>query len=109
MMNTQPINGSTRILSQAKIDVRYVAKLARLALTDAEVEKFGAQLGDLLEHVDALGKLDVSQVAATAQVVESRNVERDDVVTPCLDREVVLAEAPQRQGGFFRVPRIIAE
>src|ERR1700757_1827566 len=109
MMNTQPINGSTRILSQAKIDVRYVAKLARLALTDAEVEKFGAQLGDLLEHVDALGKLDVSQVAATAQVVESRNVEREDVVTPCLDRETVLSQAPQRQGGFFRVPRIIAE
>src|SRR5579862_5276232 len=54
MMITQPTNGSTRNLSQAKIDVRYVAKLARLALTDAEVEKFGAQLGDLLEHVDAL-------------------------------------------------------
>ena len=107
-MITQPTNGSTRNLSQAKIDVRYVAKLARLALTDAEVEKFGAQLGDLLEHVDALGKLDVSKVAATAQVVESRNVEREDTVTDCLDREVVLAEAPQRQGGFFRVPRIIA-
>lgn len=96
-------------MSQAKIDVRYVAKLARLALTDDEVEKFGAQLGDLLEHVDALGKLDVSHVAATAQVVESRNVERDDREGTCLDREVVLAEAPQRQGGFFRVPRIIAE
>ena len=109
MMITQPTNGSTRILSQAKIDVRYVAKLARLALTDQEVEKFGAQLGDLLEHVDALGKLDVSKVAATAQVVESRNVERDDAVKPCLDRDVVLDQAPQRQGGFFRVPRIIAE
>lgn len=109
MMITQPTNGSTRILSQAKIDVRYVAKLARLALTDQEVEKFGAQLGDLLEHVDALGKLDVSKVAATAQVVESRNVEREDVVAACLPREVVLEQAPQRQGGFFRVPRIIAE
>ena len=109
MMTTQPTNGSTRILSQAKIDVRYVAKLARLALTDQEVEKFGAQLGDLLEHVDALGKLDVSKVAATAQVVESRNVEREDALSDCLDREVVLEQAPQRQGGFFRVPRIIAE
>ena len=96
-------------MSSEKIDVRYVAKLARLALTDDEVERFGAQLGDLLEHVNALAKLDVSQVAATAQVVESRNVERDDAVRPSLDRETVLQEAPQRQGGFFRVPRIIAE
>ena len=96
-------------MSSEKIDVRYVAKLARLALTDDEVERFGAQLGDLLEHVNALAKLDVSQVDATAQVVESRNVERDDAVRPSLDRETVLNEAPQRQGGFLRVPRIIAE
>ncbi len=100
---------STPILSSEKIDIRYVATLARLALTDDEVERFGAQLGDLLEHVDALAKLDVSAVAATAQVVESRNVERDDILAPCLEREVVLAQAPARQGAFFRVPRIIAE
>ncbi|HKU82164.1 MAG TPA: Asp-tRNA(Asn)/Glu-tRNA(Gln) amidotransferase subunit GatC [Candidatus Tumulicola sp.] len=92
-----------------KIDVRYVAKLARIALTDDEVERFGAQLGDLLAHVNALAELDTNAVAATAQVVESRNVERCDEVRPCLDREVVLAQAPQRQGEFFRVPRIIAE
>ncbi len=108
-MNTHEMNGSYPTLSTEKIDVRYVAKLARLALTDDEVERFGAQLGDLLEHVDTLAKLDVSQVAATAQVVESRNVEREDVLTPCLERDAVLESAPQRQGGFFRVPRIIAE
>ena len=95
-------------MTDSKIDVRYVAKLARIALTDDEVERFGAQLGDLLEHVNALADLDVSAVPATAQVVESRNVEREDAVRPSLDREVVLAQAPQRQGGFFRVPRIIA-
>jgi aspartyl-tRNA(Asn)/glutamyl-tRNA(Gln) amidotransferase subunit C len=91
------------------IDIRYVAELARIALTDDEVERFGKQLGDLLEHVNALAELDTASVPATAQVVESRNVSRDDRVQPCLDREVVLAQAPQRQGGFFRVPRIIAE
>ncbi len=96
-------------MSSQKIDVRYVAKLARLALTDDEVTRFGAQLGDLLEHVDVLAKLDVSKVAATAQVVESRNVERIDEVRESLDRETVLNQAPQRQGAFFRVPRIIAE
>ncbi len=96
-------------MSSDTIDVRYVAKLARIALTDDEVETFGAQLGDLLAHVNALAELDTSLVAATAQVVESRDVERDDVVRPGLEREVVLAQAPQRQGAFFRVPRIIAE
>jgi len=105
--NFPPTNRSTPILSSEKIDIRYVAKLARLALTDDEVERFGAQLGDLLEHVAALSELDVSAVAATAQVVESRNVERDDDLRPSLDREVVLAQAPERVGAFFRVPRII--
>lgn len=96
-------------MSSDRIDIRYVAQLARIALTDEEVDRFGAQLGDLLEHVNALAELDTNAVPATAQVVESRNVQRDDHLRPGLDREVVLAQAPQRQGGFFRVPRIIAE
>lgn len=95
--------------SENKIDIRYVAKLARIALTDAEVDQFGRQLGDLLQHVDALAELDTSSIPATAQVVESRNVERDDVTGPTLDRATVLAQAPQAQGNYFRVPRIIAE
>ncbi len=96
-------------MASETIDIRYVAKLAALALTDDEVETFGRQLSDLLEHVNALSRLDIESVAATAQVVESRNVMREDTPRPCLDRERVLAEAPQRQGAFFRVPRIIAE
>ncbi|MEO6913260.1 MAG: Asp-tRNA(Asn)/Glu-tRNA(Gln) amidotransferase subunit GatC [Candidatus Baltobacteraceae bacterium] len=96
-------------MSPEKIDIRYVAKLARLALTDDEVERFGRQLGDLLEHVNALAGLDTENIPATAQVVELRNVERADSIAPTLDRETVLSMAPQRQGGFFRVPRIIAE
>ena len=95
-------------MASDSIDVRYVAKLARIALTDEEVERFGAQLGDLLDHVRALEKLDTGSVAATAQVIASRNVERGDDVRGCLDRETVLEQAPQRQGAFFRVPRIIA-
>ena len=96
-------------MSSSTIDIRYVAALARLALTDEEIEVFGKQLGDLLEHVNALSQLDTASVAATAQVIESRNVMRDDVVRPSLDRERVLERAPRRQGAFFRVPRIIAE
>ncbi|MFY9665049.1 MAG: Asp-tRNA(Asn)/Glu-tRNA(Gln) amidotransferase subunit GatC [Candidatus Cybelea sp.] len=91
------------------IDIGYVAKLARIELTEEEVEIFGRQLGDLLGHVNALAELDTASVPATAQVVESRNVTREDLRSPCLDRERVLAQAPQRQGAFFRVPRIIAE
>ena len=96
-------------MASEKIDVRYVAKLARIALSDDEAQRFGTQLEDLLEHVNVLSELDTASVPATAQVVESRNVERDDEVKACLDRETVLSMAPQRQGAFFRVPKIIAE
>lgn len=91
-----------------RIDVRHVAKLARLALTDAEVTLYGAQLGNLLQFVDEMSELDTESVAATAQVVETRNVVREDAVRPCLTREAALAGAPQTQAGFFRVPKIIA-
>jgi len=92
-----------------EIDVPYVAKLARVALSAAEIERFGAQLGALLEHVEALQKLPIENVAATAQVVPSVNVMRDDVEQPCLPRDVVLEAAPQREGSYFRVPRILGE
>jgi aspartyl-tRNA(Asn)/glutamyl-tRNA(Gln) amidotransferase subunit C len=91
-----------------RIDVPHVAKLARLALTPAEIALYGDQLANLLTHVDKLRELDTQSVSATAQVVESRNVERDDVVRSGLARDEVLAGAPQAQAGFFRVPKIIA-
>ncbi len=96
-------------MATERIDVRGVARLARLALTDEEAERYGAQLADLLQHVDHLKELDTSAVAATAQVIESRNVMRADALRPGLPRDVVLAGAPQPQLGFFRVPKIIAE
>ncbi len=95
-------------MASDRIDVRHVAKLARLALTDAEVAQYGAQLSGLLNYVDELRELDTDHVGATAQVIESRNVMRDDTLAPCLARDEVLAQAPQAQNGFFRVPKIIA-
>ena len=77
--------------------------------SDEEVERYGSQLEDLLRHVDDLKQLDTSDVAATAQVIESRNVTRPDVLRPGLARDAVMAGAPQPQAGFFRVPKIIAE
>ncbi len=96
-------------MASGDIDVAYVAKLARLAIEPAEIERFGTQLGALLEYVKALEALPVDDVAATAQVIPSTNVMRDDVAVPSLPREVVLAAAPRREGAYFRVPRIIAE
>ncbi len=94
-----------------RIDIRHVARLARLALTDDEIATFGPQLAGLMTHVDELARLDTRDVAATAQVVPSRNVQRADAMRPetILSHEAALANAPQRQGPFFRVPRIIAE
>jgi aspartyl-tRNA(Asn)/glutamyl-tRNA(Gln) amidotransferase subunit C len=94
-----------------RIDIRHVAKLARLALTEDEVALYGVQLGSLMSHVDALTQLDTGDVAATAQVIPSRNVQRADVLRPetMLTRDQALANAPQAQLGYFRVPRIIGE
>jgi aspartyl-tRNA(Asn)/glutamyl-tRNA(Gln) amidotransferase subunit C len=96
-------------MSSTNIDIRHVAKLARLALSDDEVALYGAQLENLLVHVAELEKLPTADVVATAQVIPSRNVERDDANTPSLPRALVLAGAPQAEGVYFRVPRIIAE
>ncbi len=96
-------------MADSDLNVAYVAKLARLALTPEEIVRFGAQLGSLLEHVKALEALGVADVAATAQVIPSSNVARDDVPVPSLPRDVVLAAAPESEGNYFRVPRIIAE
>ncbi len=94
-----------------RIDIRHVARLARLALTEDEVSLYAAQLGDLMSHVDALAQLDTEQVAATAQVIPSRNVRRPDALRPetMLTRENALSNAPRAEHGFFRVPRILAE
>jgi len=99
------------VMASDRIDIRHVAKLARLALTEDEVALYGAQLGNLMSHVDALAQLDTAEVPATAQVIPSRNVQRADALRPetMLTREAALANAPQAQLGFFRVPRIIGE
>lgn len=97
------------------IDVAYVAKLARLELTADEVRKFGAQLSVFLEHAATLERLPVADVPATAQVIPSRNVMREDVVRPSLSHAQVMAGAPKVNGkscterGYFRMPRIISE
>ncbi|MCL6554183.1 MAG: Asp-tRNA(Asn)/Glu-tRNA(Gln) amidotransferase subunit GatC [Firmicutes bacterium] len=87
--------------------VAHVARLARLALTEEECQRFVAQLGRILEYVARLNALDLTDVPPTAHVVPMVNVFRADAVTPSLSREDVLAGAPAHAEGFFVVPRVL--
>ena len=90
-------------------DVAHVARLARLTLTDDELERFTEQLGAILEHAADVAALDLGDVPPTAHPLPLSNVLRDDVVTPTLDRDEVLAQAPAVDDGRIRVPRILGE
>jgi len=86
--------------------VRHVARLARLGITEAEVEVFSRQISAILEAMDVLNELDTTNVEPTAQVTGLENVLRDDVVRPSLPRELVLANAPLPEDGCFRVQAV---
>jgi aspartyl-tRNA(Asn)/glutamyl-tRNA(Gln) amidotransferase subunit C len=89
--------------------VLHVARLARLRLSDAEVEKMAGELSGILEHVDRIGGLDLAEVAPTSHVVELQNVLRADEPRPSWPREAVLEQAPDPAEGAFRVPSPQAE
>ncbi|MGH2406349.1 MAG: Asp-tRNA(Asn)/Glu-tRNA(Gln) amidotransferase subunit GatC [bacterium] len=87
--------------------VEHVARLARLALSDEERERFAEQLGRILEHCALLDAQPIDGVPTTSHVIPITNVLRDDAVTPSLSREEILAQAPAHEAGFFRVPRVL--
>jgi aspartyl-tRNA(Asn)/glutamyl-tRNA(Gln) amidotransferase subunit C len=90
-------------------EVAHVARLARLALTPEELERFTEQLGAVLEHAQDVEALDTAGVPPTAHPLPLANVWRDDVVVPSLDRKEVLSQAPDVEAERFRVPRILGE
>jgi aspartyl-tRNA(Asn)/glutamyl-tRNA(Gln) amidotransferase subunit C len=90
-----------------EIDIEHVAKLARLDLTAEEVDRLREQLGAILEHAAKVGEVAADDVPPTASAVERTNVLRDDRPDPSLTREAALANAPDRDGDRFRVPRIV--
>jgi aspartyl-tRNA(Asn)/glutamyl-tRNA(Gln) amidotransferase subunit C len=92
-----------------RADVEHVARLARLALTDDEIEALTGELEAILEYAAEVSALDIADVAPTAHPLPLVNVLRSDDVRPCLDRDEVLAEAPATEDGRFRVPRIMGE
>ncbi len=89
------------------IDIAKVAKLARVALAAEDLELYGRQLGDILEHAELVQSLPTEGVPPTSHPLPMTNSFRPDVVTPSLDRDDVLSQAPDHEDGYFRVPRIL--
>jgi aspartyl-tRNA(Asn)/glutamyl-tRNA(Gln) amidotransferase subunit C len=88
-------------------NIKYVAHLARLSLTPAEEEQFGAQLAGILGYIEKLKQLDVSGIEPTAHAVPLANVARPDRVRPSLSNEEALRNAPAKANGLFIVPKIV--
>jgi len=93
----------------SRADAVHVARLARLDLTDEELDRFTGQLAAVLEHASDVASLDTSGVPPTAHPLHLVNVLRDDVARPSLDRDEVLAMAPAAEGDRFRVPKILGD
>ncbi|HEX21307.1 MAG TPA: Asp-tRNA(Asn)/Glu-tRNA(Gln) amidotransferase subunit GatC [Actinobacteria bacterium] len=90
-----------------KEEVEHIALLARLHLSETEKETFAAQLGQIIEHAGKVAKIDTSKVEPTSHAVEQRNVFREDEVKTGLTKEQALANAPEKESGAFKVPKII--
>jgi aspartyl-tRNA(Asn)/glutamyl-tRNA(Gln) amidotransferase subunit C len=88
-------------------EVLHIARLARVALSDAEVDRLGEQLSNLLEHFEVLQQVDTTDVPPTAQSVVLQSVMRADEVAPSLPAEDALANAPRREGDCFRVRAVL--
>ena len=93
----------------SRAEVEHTARLARLALTDDEIEQLTVDLAKILDHAASVSALDTTDVAPTSHPLALVNVLRPDVARPCLDRTEVLAEAPAAEDDRFRVPRILGE
>jgi len=87
-------------------DVEHVAKLARLQLSEDEKEKFTKQLGDILKYVEQMNEVDTTGVEPMAHAFDVVNVMREDEVVIEQTKEELMANAPEEENGFFRVPKI---
>jgi aspartyl-tRNA(Asn)/glutamyl-tRNA(Gln) amidotransferase subunit C len=94
-------------MSAPQLNIDHTAKLARLALTDEEKAKFSQQLGDVLHHIEALAKVDVSGVEPTAHAFAVYNVWQDDVAKPGLPVEKALMNAPAQRDNMIAVPKVV--
>jgi len=90
-------------------DVEHVARLARLELSDADKERMRRELDSILSYIDKLRAVDTEGVEPTSHAVPLTNVMREDVTRPSFPQSDMLANAPERSGDFFRVPKIFEE
>ena len=88
-------------------DVLHIALLARLGLTEAEVDRFGEQLSNILENFEALQQVDTGDVPPTAQSIPLQNVMKGDEAAASLPQSEILANAPRKEGDFFRVRAVL--
>lgn len=95
--------------SISRDDVEHVAHLARLHLTDDEIDRMQTQLSNILAAIETLRDVDTTHVGPTASVIALENVMRDDVAGAPMPRDVALANAPLRDGPFLRVPTVLEE
>ncbi len=92
-----------------EIDVEHVARLARLALTPEELERFRRQLGLILEHAEKVQEVAAADVPPTASPIPRANLFRPDELRPGLSHDEAMSTAPAQEGGRFKVPRIVEE
>ena len=88
-------------------DIRKVAQLARLELPENQIEIYTSQLEEILSYIDQLQEIDTQNIPPTTRAVEVVNAMREDIVEFNSSREELLNQAPQREGDFFRVPKIL--
>ncbi len=96
-------------MSLSREDVQKVSLLARLRLSDAELDLMTSQLGQIIEYVEQLSELDTADIEPMAHAVEIHDVFADDKVAPSLDRERALANAPKRDDECYRVPAVLGD
>lgn len=89
------------------VDVPYLARLARLELTQEEIDLFGGQIGRILDHVEQMNKLDITGIEPTAHAISVFDVIREDAVTESLPKATILENAPHNANGLFLVPKVL--
>ncbi len=90
-------------------DIKTVASLSRLKIRPEESARVIEQLGEILSYVDILKSIDTEKISPTTYALPMQNVFREDVVQPSLDRDLALSNAPLKEDGYFKVPRVLEE
>jgi len=91
----------------SKDDVKYVANLARLNVTEAEADKLAIEMESIITFADMLAELDTSNIEPTNHAIKMENVFRDDIITGSFDRDLLLENAPSKEAGCFSVPKVV--